>query len=350
MPDKHDVSHLQYTRCGRAAGARASPLRIVSVVLLATLALGSCRWPWSGNSDNAKIALSGTVDAHEVDLGFQAGGRIARLETDEGQKVMVGQTLAELDATDYELALARARAQAESARKALAVLQVGSREQDIRAAEAVLNQAQADQRLALAQLKRTEELVAKRFVSDQQLDTARNQADVAIAKVEQAKENLSLLREGARKEDIARATADYHAATVAAQTAEQQLAYVKLISPVAGIVSVRLAERGQVVPAGQAVFRVAELDRPWVRAYLGEKDLAKVKLGQAASVRVDGLPGREFTGRLSFISPAAEFTPKTVETKALRVDLVYRVKVDVDNPDGQLKIGMPADVTLAIQP
>jgi len=330
----------------------AASVRFAGALLLAAFALvlGSCRWPWSDAADSAAITLSGTIDAHDVDLGFQAGGRIARLATDEGQKVSVGQTLAELDGTDYELALARARAQAESARKALALLQAGSRAQDIRASEALLSQAQADQRLALAQLKRTEELVAKRFVSEQQLDTARNQTDVTTAKVDQARQNLSLLREGARKEDIARATADYNASTVAAKSAERQLTYVRLISPVAGIVSVRLAERGQIVSTGQAVFRVAEIDRPWVRAYLGEMDLPRVKLGQAASVRVDGLPGKVFTGRLSFISPAAEFTPKTVETKALRVDLVYRVKVEVDNPDGQLKIGMPADVTLATQP
>jgi HlyD family secretion protein len=117
---------------------------------------------------------------------------------------------------------------------------------------------------------------------------------------------------------------------------------------VAGIVSVRQAEQGQNVTAGQPVFRVAELDRPWVRAYLDEKDLPQVKLGQAAQVLVDGLPGKQFAGRLSFISPEAEFTPKTVETRALRVDLVYRVKVDVDDAAGQLKIGMPADVRLVV--
>jgi HlyD family secretion protein len=115
------------------------------------------------------------------------------------------------------------------------------------------------------------------------------------------------------------------------------------------VVGVRLAERGQVVPAGQAVFRVSEIDRPWVRAYLGETDLSKVRLGQTAEVRVDGLPGRVFAGRLAFISPTAEFTPKTVETKALRVDLVYRVKVEVENPEGHLKIGMPADVMLTVR-
>ena len=114
--------------------------------------------------------------------------------------------------------------------------------------------------------------------------------------------------------------------------------------------SVRLADRGQNVTAGQPVFRIAELDHPWVRVYIGEKDLPRVKLGQAARVEVDGLPGKVFEGRLSFISPEAEFTPKTVETRALRVDLVYRAKVDVDNSSGELKIGMPADVRLVEVP
>jgi HlyD family secretion protein len=115
-------------------------------------------------------------------------------------------------------------------------------------------------------------------------------------------------------------------------------------------VSVRLAEAGQVVAAGQPVLRVAELTRPWVRAYLAQADLPRVQLGQPVEVRVDGLPGQVLHGRLSFISPQAEFTPKTVETKALRVDLVYRVKVDVADERGLLKIGMPADVVIAPAP
>jgi HlyD family secretion protein len=174
--------------------------------------------------------------------------------------------------------------------------------------------------------------------------------DVAAAKLEQARQSLSLLREGPRKEDIARARADLEAAQAMAATAEQQLAYARLTSPLSGTVSVRLAEQGQNVSAGQPVFRIAELEHPWVRVYLGEKELPRVKLGQPARIQVDGLPGKVFNGRLSFVSPAAEFTPKTVETRALRVDLVYRAKVDVDDAAGQLKIGMPADVRLAAGP
>jgi len=320
------------------------------VLAAALIGLSGCdvSWPWIDRANDSVIVLSGTVDAHEVDLSFQASGRIQRLDTDEGRAVAVGALLAVLDPRDYELALARARAQAASADKALAVLKAGSRVQDIRGAEAALQQAEADLRFARMQQERTAKLVADHFSPPQQLDTANDQVDVATAKVEQARQSLSLLREGPRKEDIARAAADLDAASALVATAEQQLSYTRLLSPVAGIVSVRQAEQGQYVTAGQPVFRVAELDRPWVRAYVDEKDLPRVKLGQSAQVQVDGLPGKQFTGRLTFISPDAEFTPKTVETRALRVDLVYQVKVEVDNASGQLKIGMPADIHLTV--
>jgi membrane fusion protein YbhG len=319
------------------------------VVSLAILAGCDISWPWGDRGNAGRIVLPGTVDAHEVDLSFQVGGRILRLDTDEGKAVKIGDLLAELDPRDLELALARTRAQAASADKALAVLKAGSRVQDIRAAEAALRQAEADLRFAHTQQERTAKLVADHFAPPQQLDTANDQVDVTTAKVEQARQNLSLLREGARKEDIERASADLDAAKAAAATAEQQLSYARLVSTVSGVVSVRLAERGQNVTAGQGVFRVAELDRPWVRVYLDEKELSRVRLGQPAQIEVDGLPGRVFSGHLSFISPEAEFTPKTVETRALRVDLVYRATVDVDDAGRALKIGMPADVRLTVE-
>ncbi len=318
------------------------------LALLAAPAGCDVSWPWGNSSKNQAIVLSGTVDAHEVDLSFQVPGRILRLDTDEGRVVEIGSSLAALDPRDYELSLARTRAQADSAAKALAALKAGSRVQDVKGAEAALRQAQADLQFARAQQERTAKLVADHFLPPQQLDTANDQVDVATAKTEQARQSLSLLREGPRKEDIARAAADLDAANTLAATAQQQLSYTRLLSPVAGVVSVRQSELGQNVTAGQPVFRIAELDRPWVRAYLDEKDLARVKLGQPAQVQVDGLPGKQFAGRLAFISPEAEFTPKTVETRALRVDLVYRVKVEVDDAARQLKIGMPADVRLLI--
>jgi len=332
--------------------ARAIAAGLAAAAAAVALAAGGCErvWPWSHGGRAGDLLLSGTVDAREVDVSFQAGGRIARLDTDEGRVVKTGEILAELDPRDLQLASDRAHAQADSADKALAVLLAGSRPQDIRSAEAAVRQAEADLTLARTQRERTAKLVADHFAPPEQLDTANSQVDVAAAKLDQARQSLSLLREGPRKEDIDRARADLGAAKAVAATADQQLAYARLVSPVGGVVSVRLADRGQNVTAGQPVFRIAELDHPWVRVYIGEKDLPRVKLGQAARVEVDGLPGKVFEGRLSFISPEAEFTPKTVETRALRVDLVYRAKVDVDNSSGELKIGMPADVRLVEVP
>lgn len=323
-------------------------MRAALAALAVALAGCDLHMPWSDRGKQNELLLPGTVDARQVDVSFQVGGRISRLDTDEGKPVKAGDTIAELDPRDLSLALARARAQAASAEKALAALEAGSRVQDIRAGEAAVRQAQADLELARTQRDRTAKLVQDHFAPPQQLDTANDQLHVATAKADQAQQNLSLLREGARKEDIERASADLEAARALAATAEQQLAYAQLASPVDGVVSVRLAEQGQNVAPGQAVFRIAELDRPWVRIYLSEQDLARVKLGQAASVTADGVPGKAFHGRLSFISPEAEFTPKTVETRALRVDLVYRAKVDVDDAGGALKIGMPADVRISI--
>jgi HlyD family secretion protein len=304
--------------------------------------------PWAPDDNRTPVILSGTVDAHQIDLSFQAQGRVRQLRSDEGRSVESGAVVAELVAIDYELALARAQALETSAEKALAALRAGPRPQETRGAAAILMQAEADKRYADAQVARTSGLVEKMFVSPDALDRARSAADMAAARTEQARQTLSLVREGARKEDLERAASELRAATAVRRIAEQQLSYVQLISPTDGVVSVRLAEAGQVVAVGQRVFRIAQLARPWVRAYLAESDLPRVKLGQSADVRVDGVPGKTFKGVLSFISPRAEFTPKTVQTKALRVDLVYRVQVDVDNPDGALKIGMPADVSLAV--
>lgn len=313
--------------------------------------LTAFRWPWQAAGDPERIELSGTVEAREVDLAFQVGGRIAGLAVDEGDAVKAEQPVATLDASDYELALRTATAQMEAARAALAVLQAGTRAQELRVAEAKLMQAQADLDYARGEFKRVVELIPRKLAAENQLDLARQRQNVALAGVEQARQNLALLREGPRREEIDRAAAELRARQAAVETARRQLDYTQARSPVAGVVAVRLAEVGEIVSSGKPVLRIAELGRPWVRAYLNETDLPRVRLGQPAEVRVDGLPGRVLVGRLAFISPDAEFTPKTVETRALRVDLVYRVKIEVDNPDGALKLGQPADVLLkAIAP
>ena len=278
------------------------------LILLPLLVLTGCSKPWGRGGNDAPIQLSGTVEARDADLSFQVSGRIATMPVDEGAAVKTGDVVATLDDSDYKLGLRRAQA-------------------EYVAATATVAQAKARLKLTTSELHRLSSLADKNLVSPQQIEQAQTNNESAEA-------------------DLERANAQVKVAAAALSTAQHQLDYVHLTAPADGIISSRLAEIGEVVAAGKPVFSLAETSRPWIRAYLNETDLARVRIGQEAEVRVDGLPDKVIKGRLSFISPKAEFTPKTVETHALRVDLVYRIRVEVDNPDGVLKIGMPADIKI----
>jgi HlyD family secretion protein len=312
----------------------------------AILLLAACDKGHEPGPDRNAIILSGTVEAREIDLSFRVNGHVERLMADEGDKISAADVVAQLDTRDFQLSLQRVTATADAAKAALDSLRAGTRKQEIRAAEADLQKARAQLNFAGSEVKRVERLVPKQLASEQQLEQEQLKQKVAKATVEQARQHLMLLEEGPRREDIQRAEKEYAARLEETAQAQQQLSYADLVSPVSGMITVRLREAGEMVTAGQPVLRVAELSRPWVRGYLSETDLGRVHLGQAVKVRVDSFPGKDFEGRLSFISPVAEFTPKTVETRELRVGLVYRIKVDVANPEGLLKIGMPADIII----
>lgn len=326
------------------SSVRSKRILIPAMVVLFTLQ--GCRFPWQDPENSDTISLSGTIEARETRLSFQVAGQIQQLHFDEGDQVRQGDLVAELDNRDYMTRLTQAQAQAQVAAAALALLRAGSREQEIQVAVASVAKANAELRYANSEVRRISQLVERKLAAQDQLDQARLQKDVADTALRQAKQNLLLLQEGARKEDIQRAEAELAASNAAMKASQQQLEYTKLFSPVNGEISLRMAEKGEVVSGGQPVFSVAEIYKPWVRAYLNETDLSRVHLGQDAIVRVDGLPDATFKGRLTYISPVAEFTPKTVETRELRVDLVYRIKIEVEDPQHILKIGMPADAEL----
>lgn len=321
----------------------------VALIAVVALMLGGCRWPGDA-AENGTIRLSGSVEANEADLAFQVSGRIATLAVDEGMAVRPDTPVAEIDSSDYELMVQRLEAEARAAEKALAVLRAGARTQELRVAEAALAKAHSELLYAEAEHRRVKDLAARDLAAPEQLDQARLRESVARSAAEQARQNLQLLREGARREDIERLEAELAARRAALESARRQLGYTRLRAGIDGYVTVRLAEAGEVVAAGQPIVRVAQLDRPWIRAYLSEADLARVRLGQKVRVTVDGLPDRAFEGKLVFIAAQAEFTPKSVETRELRVDLVYRIKVEVDNRDGLLKLGMPADLAIETVP
>jgi len=163
---------------------------------------------------------------------------------------------------------------------------------------------------------------------------------------ERAEQNFSEIREGTRKEQIAVSRATMRAAKQNLELSKVRRDYTVLQSPVSGVVTVRQAELGEFVVAGTPVVTVADIDHLWVRAYVSETDLGRLRWGQTVAVRTDTYPGKSYRGTITFISPEAEFTPKTVQTNKERVALVYRIKVDVDNPSRELKPGMPADITI----
>ena len=197
-----------------------------------------------------------------------------------------------------------------------------------------------------AEYDRQKALLDREVISQREFDAANAAFASAEAKEKDAAERLALLRKGPRKEQVEAARARALQARKALDLAETQLGYAELRSPVTGVVLSKAAEPGEVLPAGAPVVTAADLSTVWVRAYVEETDLGRVKLGQQASVTVDAFPGKSFPGRVAFISSEAEFTPRAVQTKGERVKLVYRVKVDVANPDMDLKPGMPADVAI----
>jgi HlyD family secretion protein len=223
----------------------------------------------------------------------------------------------------------------------------GSREQDVRAAEQAVLDAQADLEQKKQDFERYDALYRKDEIPAQTRDLAKTNVQRAQATLERQRQVHDELVEGTRKEQIAVDTANVHQAQQNLDLSRIRLSYTALTAPFDGVILVRQAELGEVASPGTPVVTLADLDHIWVRVYLAETDLGKVRWGQQVGVYTDTYPGKKYRGRISFISSEAEFTPKSVQTQKERVTLVYRVKVDVENPDHELKPGMPADVEIA---
>ncbi len=292
------------------------------------------------------LVLYGNVDIREVDLAFNVPGLLKTLDVEEGDRVRPGQLLARLDDAPYRAELARAEAELVQAEARLRRLENGSRPQEIARAKARVAMLKARLRQALADLARTRALVGNDFASRQQLDAEQARVDSLKAEIRAAEADLSLAVEGPRKEDIAAARAARNAARAARDLARTRLAYTRLTAPATGTVKVRIVEPGAVVGPNAPVLTLAFDDPLWVRAFVPETDLPRVHPGQKAWIEADGLPGRRFEGWVGFISPVAEFTPKSVETPKLRVSLVYRLRIHVRDPQGLLRQGQPVTVHL----
>ena len=325
--------------------------RVLLLLLLVAIGAAAVYFhpQWFRKPPNANVLkLSGNLEAHESLVSFKVTGRIINLPVDEGMTVKAGDLLARLDNDDYRQQVAVDEATSRVRDRQLALGLAGSRTQDIEAAQQAILDAQADLEQKKRDYARYQALYEKDEIPAQTRDQAATNVTRAQATYDRAQLIYNELAEGTRKEELAVQRANVHQADQNLHLSSIRLAYTVLRAPFDGVVLVRQAELGEVVLPGTAIVTLADLNHLWVRVYVPETDLGKVHWGQAVDVRTDTYPDKIYRGRISFISSEAEFTPKSVQTEKERVTLVYRVKVDVENPNRELKPGMPADAYIKL--
>ena len=322
-------------------------------VLLLLVSIGAGWFWWSGrDARDAKdeLLLYGNVDIRQISLAFDDSGRIAELRAEEGDRIKAGDVIGVLDTRTLELQAGQAEAEVEAQRQTLLRLRNGSRPEEIAEARAKLASAESDARRAEQELSRKTRLQESRAVSVQDVDEARNSAEVAGAKVEELRATLRLAELGPRAEEVAAAEAQLVASQAQLALLRHQIELGTLRAPTDAVVRSRLREPGDMATPQQAVFALA-LTRPkWMRVYVGEPDLGKIRPGMEAQVFTDSHPHQPVRGTVGYISSVAEFTPKAVQTEELRTSLVYEVRVIVEDDADTLRLGQPVTVHLPIKP
>ena len=319
-------------------------LAIASGLGLVVLAAGLWWFYDPRTPTDAALTLSGNVDVRQVDLSFRVEGRLARLPIEEGDRVVAGQVVAEIDPAYLQDAMRVAQSRVAAQEAQLAKLEAGNRPQEIAQAKAELEKAEAALSNAKATYDRRAGVELGSTVSRQTLDDARNVLRQAEAQASRARQTLDLARQGFRDEDItiARAQLDGEKATL--DLMRLRLADAVLTAPSDGIVMTRVREPGSMTLPGSTVATIALTTPMQVRTWVAEPDLGRAVPGTKAEILTDG--GKVFHGQVGFVSPVAEFTPKSVETRQLRTSLVYRLRIVVADPDQSLRQGMPVTVRL----
>lgn len=326
--------------------------KIVIVGILAASIGAAVLWklaPWDTRPDDGTVFASGTMDATEIAVSFRMPGILHSRPVEEGSRVKPGELLAALDERESVARLHQVEAAQQAAQARLKDLEQGYRPQEIAEARAQTDQARANLSNLEEEARRSEALFHGGATSQQRRDKDRTAATVATEQHRAAQERLKLLQSGYRPETINASRAQLGEAQAAVEAARVAREDLQVKSPVDGVVTRTHAEAGETLGAGRPVVTVTDISRPWVRVYIPENQIGKVRLGAAAKIKVDTFPNREFDGRVSYVSSQAEFTPKNVQTQEERVKLVFAVNVTLDNRDGTLKPGMPADVTISPQ-
>ena len=384
---------------------------LLVVVLIAGVILRVYWTDWFHSSNPNRLAISGNIELTQVDISFKVPGKLIELKVDEGAFVKKGDVIARIDRQQVERQRARdeaglagaqvqlretatlvdwqrqtlesdialRRAEVRAAQAHLDEMLAGSRPQEIQQAQAAVTEAKSQHDAAKLDWDRAQELFKNDDISRAQFDQYRMRNDSTAAALKQAEERMAMVKEGPRKEEIESARAQVARADAALRVSEAnrlelrrkeedlqarradvtraaaqvgmtdtQIDDTVVTSPVDGVVLVKSAEVGEVLAAGTTVVTIGDIDHPWLRGYINETDLGRVKIGSAATLTTDSYRGRTYPGRVSFISSASEFTPKQIQTKEERVKLVYRIKIDVDNPQRELKSNMPVDAEIQL--
>ncbi|MEO9278692.1 HlyD family efflux transporter periplasmic adaptor subunit [Acinetobacter sp. WA-87] len=328
--------------------------KVIAIVLVILALVIISFWVWKYNNKNQKdndLTLYGNVDIRQVSLAFEQSGRIEKLLVQEGDKVKAGQVLATLNTNSLEIQAKQAQAQLKAQQEAIVKQQVGARPEEISQAKAQLASTQADLDKASKNLQRLQILVNStdgRAISQQELDYAKSNQHSAEAAVRERQANLELIIKGARQEDREATKAQYDATKANLDLINYNLSQAELKSPVNAVVRARLQEVGDMTTAQKAVYTLALTDPKWVRVYANEKDLSSIHMGGTAQVIRDSYPNQPINGKIGYISSVAEFTPKTVQTEEIRTTLVYEVRVYVNDPNDQLKMGQPVTVKVLL--
>ena len=321
--------------------------RIVAIALLLLVIAGG----WFGyqqwaNQKQDPLKIQGNVDIRQVNLGFRVSGRIREMRFEEGDAIRAGDLIALLDEGPYQDQVNLAKAQLAQSEANLTKAINGSRPQEIDQARAQVAQAQANVENADLTFQRESELRKTNAISRQEFDNATAARDANRAQLRSTQANLALLEAGSRQEDIDAARAQVQHDNANVETAQLNLSDCQLLAPNDGVIITRALEPGAIVAAGTSVYSLCLYSPVWIRTYVDEGDLGRIYPGMKALVYTDSNPERPYHGQIGFISPVAEFTPKTVETRELRTDLVFRLRVVVQQPDRYLRQGMPVTVRL----
>ncbi|WAK03762.1 efflux RND transporter periplasmic adaptor subunit [Methylobacter sp. YRD-M1] len=325
------------------------PLKIIIILAIIT-GIAVAVW-YAGRpklTDENTLTLYGNIDIRQVGLSFHDTEYIAAMHVKEGDQVKQGQLLAMQDLERFQYTMDNAKAKAEAQRQVVARLEAGSRVEDIRKAQADVKSAQASVAFAQKEFDRIQALVKRKSMPQQSLDRARSELDAARERMRSLKELHELAVIGPRVEDIAEARAQLEAAESAFKLAKKAWQDAHLYAPADGIIQDRILEPGDMASTNTPVYTLALIDPVWARTYVPENRLGRLKYGMPARIRTDSYPDKVYDGWVGFISPTAEFTPKTVETPELRTSLVYQVRVFACNPQNELRLGMPVTVNIPL--